>query len=278
MTIYRNFVDYEKSLVPLLRRFSNVECLRLLLAINLQRPLTNAFIGGYDLGNDITSYMPHLHQFHFHIRSVLENAPHVQLDTIRQSLKKEKYEFADCTVDYFNNNYGQCQIYSLPFVGTRLDYISNRFPLFDMKKTFSMVTVLLLFDDIEPFESVFFQCLAQALPYLKTLEIINQLEQQEKISISTNNLQFPHLTTLILFDIHINYAEELLTRTSLPCLKELAIDNDILLAFVAQDEDQARENCSRVERLLTSEPFYHPLNIIKNYFQPHVYERHPNAK
>ena len=278
MTIYRNFVDYEECLVPLLQRFSNVECLTLLLAINLQRPLTNTFIAGYDLGNDITSYMPHLHQFHFHIRSVLKNAPHVQLDTIRQSFKKEKYTFVDCTLDYFNNNYGQCQIYSLPFIGTRLDFISNRFPLFDIKKTFSMVTILLLFDDIKPFESVFFQCLAQALPYLKTLEIRNQLEQQEKISVSPNNHKFPHLTTLILFDIHINYAEQLLTRTCLPSLNELAIDNDILLAVVAQDQHQARDNCSRVERLLTSEPFNHPLNIIQNYFPPHVYERHPNAK
>jgi hypothetical protein len=278
MTIYQNFVDYEECLVPLLQRFSNVEYLRLLLAINLRRPMTNYFIDGYDLENDITSYMSHLHQFHFHIRSVLENAPHVETDTIRESFRKEKYEFVDCTLDYFNNNYGQCQIYSLPFIGTRLDFGSNRFPFFDINKTFSMVTILLLFDDIKPFESVFFERLSQALPYLKTLEIFNRLEQQEKISASTNNLKFPHLATLILLDIHTNYAEQLLCRTYLPCLNELAIDNDILLAIIDQDQHQTRDNCSRVERLLTSKPLYNSLNIIQNYFPPDSYEQHPNAK
>jgi hypothetical protein len=278
MTIYRNFVDYDECLVPLLQRFSNVEYLRLLLAVNLKKRMTNSFIDGYDLENDITSHMPHLHQFHFHIRSVLENAPHVQIDTIRQRFSKEKYEFVDCTLDYFNNNNGQCQIYSLPFIGTRLDFVSNRFPLFDINKTFSMVTILLLFDDIKPFESVFFERLAQALPYLNTLEISNQLEQQEKISVSINNLKFPHLSTLILFHIHINYAEQMLSRTSLPCLNELAIDNDILLSMIAQDQHQTRDNCSRVERLLTSEPLSDSLNIIQNYFPPDSYEQHPNAK
>jgi hypothetical protein len=274
MTIYQNFVDYEECLVPFLQRFSNVEYLRLLLAINLRRPMTNYFIDGYNLENDITSYMSHLYQFHFHIRSVLENAPYVEIDTIRQSFKKQKYEFVDCTLDYFNNNYGQCQIYSLPFIGTRLDFVSNRFPLFDINKTFSMVTILLLFDDIKPFESIFFERLAQALPYLKTLEIFNRLEQQEKILASTNNLKFPHLSTLILFDIHINYAEQLLCRTYLPCLNELAIDNDILLAIIDQDQHQTRDNCSRVERLLTSKPLYNSLNIIQNYFPPNSYEQH----
>lgn len=278
MTIYKNFVDYKECVVPLIQRFTNVEYLTLSLAIDLKRPLTNSFIDGYDLENDITSHMPHLRRFHFHIRSVLENAPHIQTDTIRQSFRKEKYEFVDCSLDYFNNNYSQCQIYSLPFVGTRLDFVSNRFPLFDTNKTFSMVTIVILFDDIQPFESVFFERLAQALPYLKTLEIFNQLEQQEKISTSINNLIFPHLVTLILFNIHINYAEQLVSRTSLPCLKELAIDNDILLTIIDQDQHQTRDNCSRVERLRTSKPLDNSINIIQNYFPLDSFEQHPCAK
>jgi len=278
MTIYHNFVDYKECVVPLLQRFSNIEYLILLLAIGQRRSMTNYFIDGYHLENDIISYMPHLNQFYFHIRSVLENAPHVEIDTIRQSFRKSQYQFVDCTLDYFNNTYGQCQIYSLPFIGTRLDYISNRFPLFDINKTFSMVTILLLFDDIKPFESLFFECLAQALPNLRTLEIFNRLEQQEKITTSTNNLKFPHLATLILFDIHINYAEQLLSQTYLPCLNELAIDNDILLAIIDQDQHQTRDNCSRVERLLTSKPLYNSLNPIRNYFPPDSYVQHPDAK
>ncbi|CAF1560368.1 unnamed protein product [Rotaria sp. Silwood1] len=99
--------------------------------------------------------MSRLQQFKFHIRSILRHAPHIEVDTIRQSFNKEQ-QSVDCVLDYFKNGYGQCQIYSLPFIGTRLDFISNRFPLFDVKNTFSNVTTLLLFDDGKPFETIFF--------------------------------------------------------------------------------------------------------------------------
>ncbi|CAF2390754.1 unnamed protein product [Rotaria sp. Silwood2] len=276
MTMYYSFVGYKECLVSLLQRFSNVEYLTLLLAIDLRESSPNHFINGYDLENDIISYMPHLNQFNFHIRSILENAAHVEIDTIRQSFMKQQYRFVGCTIDYFNNNYGQCQIYSLPFIGTRLDFISNRFPLFDINNTFSMVTVLLLFDDIKPFENVFFERLAQTLLHLRTLEVVNRLEQQEKTTTSTNNLKFIHLATLILFDIHMNYAEQFLCRTYLPCLNELAIHTDALFAIIAQDQHQTRDNCSRVERLRTSKPLYNSINAIQNYFPPDSYIQHPD--
>ena len=50
-----------------------------------------------------------------------------------------------------------------------------------------MVTILLLFDDVKPFENVFFERVARALPHLKTLEIFNQLEQQEKTTAQQTN-------------------------------------------------------------------------------------------
>jgi hypothetical protein len=93
--------------------------------------------------------MPHLRQFNCHIRSIIKNTSHINIDTICQSFMKHQQQSVDCAIDYFNNNYGQCQIYSLPFIGTRLDFISNRFPL-------SMVTMLLLLDDVQPFESDLF--------------------------------------------------------------------------------------------------------------------------
>ena len=65
--------------------------------------------------------------------------------------------------------------------------MSNRFSLFDINNTFSNVTILLLFDDAKPFESIFFESLARALPRLRTLEMINQLEHQEKKRISDEN-------------------------------------------------------------------------------------------
>ncbi|CAF1686998.1 unnamed protein product [Rotaria magnacalcarata] len=274
MISYRSIIDYENLFLPVLQRLSNVEYLILLLAIEFERNTPKHFIDGFDLDKDIISYMPHLCQFHFHIRSILPNACHVEIDTIRQTFMKQQ-QSVDCAIDYFNNDHGQCQIHSLPFIGTRLDFISSRFPLFDTNKTFSMVTKLLLFDDIQPFESVFFERVSRALPHLKTLDIMNELEQQEKIDTTTNNLEFTHLTTLILFDIHLDYAEQLLCRSHLPSLIELAINNNILLKIIAQDQQQAKDNCSRVGALRTSDPFYHSIDTLRNFFPPDSYVQHP---
>ncbi|CAF4061155.1 unnamed protein product [Rotaria sordida] len=266
MKIYQNIIHYEECIISLLQRFSNIEYLTLLLAIDGTTSRLNNFINGFDLEKDIVSYMPNLRQFNFHIRTIFENATHIEIDTIRQSFLKYQKGSVDCALDYFNNNYSQCQIYSLPFIGNRLDFISNRFPLFNMNKTFSMVTMLLLFDDVKPFENLFFARIARDLPYLRTLELFNELEQQEKTSVTTINLEFTHLSTLILFDIHMDYAEQFLYRSHLPCLFELVIDKDILLTIIAQDQQQARDNCSKVENLLTSETYCDSVDAVRKFF------------
>ncbi|CAF0857533.1 unnamed protein product [Rotaria sordida] len=217
--------------------------------------------------------MPNLRQFNFHIRSVLKNPPHINSETIRQTFMKQQ-QSVDWSIEYFNNNYGQCQIYSLPFIGTRLDFISNRFPLFYTNNTFSMVTTLLLFDHVKPFECVFFEHLARALPRLRTLEILNNLEQQEKTMPTTNKVRYTHLATLILFKIHIDYVEQLLCQTDLPCLNELPIDNDILLTIITRAQQHTRHNCSRVERLRTSQPFYGSIDALRNFFPSGSYVKH----
>ncbi|CAF2825535.1 unnamed protein product [Rotaria sp. Silwood2] len=272
MTIYRNFNNYE-PFIFLLQRLVNVEYLTLLLAINVKGIVSSYFIDGFFLEKNILRYMPHLRQFNYHIRSILKNASHITIDRIRQSFLKQRQPF-DCVLDNFNNNYGQCQIYSIPFIGTRLDFVSNRFPLYDINKTFSNVTILLLFDDIKPFESVFFERVARALPRLRTLEIINQLEQQEKTTTKKINIDFAHLTVLILYDIHMDYAQQFLCQIYLPSLIELAINKDILLTIIDQNQQQARDNCSRVGRVLTSKPSYESIDIIRNFFPRAHYVKH----
>jgi hypothetical protein len=192
--------------------------------------------------------------------------------------QQQQQQSVECTIDYFNNNYDQCQIYSLPFIGTRLDFISNRFSLFYANNPVSMVTKLLLFDDVKPFESDLFARVSRALPHLRTLDVFNELEQQEKIKTTINNLEFTHLATLILFDIHLDYAKQLLCRTDLPCLVEFAIDNDILLTIIAQDQQQAKDNCFRVETLRTSKPLYHSVDALRNFFPPDSYVRYPKEE
>ncbi len=60
-------------------------------------------------------------------------------------------------------------------------------------------------------------------------------------------------------------AEQFLCRTHLPCLIELVIHKGILLTIVAQDQQQARDNCSKVENLLTSEIFYDSVDAVRNF-------------
>jgi hypothetical protein len=265
MTIYRNIYAYEQCIIPLLQRLSHVEHLTLLLTIDVNENGPHHFIDGLDLQRDIISFMPNLFQFDFHIRSLLKNADHIELDKIRQSFIQYEKPI-DFTIDYFNNQYGQCQIYSLPFIGTRLDFISNRFPLFNVDNRFSNVTMLILYDDIQPFEHVYFQRVARVLPRLKVLEVLNFVQQQEKNQANNNLIEFRHLSTLILHDIHADYVEQVLCRTYLPCLIELLIRNDLLSTIINQNQQQVKDNCSKVETLIIVEPWIHPMTIDKNFF------------
>ena len=82
---------------------TTIEYLTLLLAVGLETFLPRHFIDGYDLQRDIISYMPHLHQFHFHIRSIVAYTSHIDIDTIRQSFVNQE-QSVDCVLDYFNNS------------------------------------------------------------------------------------------------------------------------------------------------------------------------------
>ena len=250
-----------------------VENLTLLLSVGTTIADLNYFIDGSDLEENIICYLSHLRQFRFHIRSILKNPPSIDIDTLRQSFVNQS---VDCALDYFNSGYGQCHVFTLPFAGTRLDFISNRFPLFDQRNTFSNVTILLLFDDIKPFEDHFFQRLAQALPHLKTLDVFNQLEQEEtnkSITTTKKLIEFRRLNALILHNIHYDYVEQLLCRSSLPNLTELFISNDAFLLFLDKnDQEQARNNCANVENLCIVQPWIEPTIDQLNLF-PLIYSR-----
>jgi hypothetical protein len=262
--------------ISLLQRLSNVEYLTLLLAIGRKNTIPNHFIDRSMLERDILVYMSRLRQFLFHIRSILRNASRITIRQIRQSfVKKQQQEQAfGCVLDHFKNNFGPSQIYSLPFIGTRLDFISNRFPFFDNNNTFSNVTTLLLFDDIKPFESIFFERLVRALPQLKILEIINELEQQEKTTTMTTNINFIHLAVLILRHIHMDYAKKFLYQIHLSSLIELTINKDILLRIIDENHKQARDNFSKVGTILTSKPSYELIDMIQNFFPLAHYVKH----
>ena len=273
--MYRNFSNYEQCIL-LVRRMLNVEYLTLLFAIGVNGIEPNHFIDGSVLRNEIL-FLTCLayRQFHFHIRSILKNASHVTIDQIRPKFWETSVNHSTVHSIISENKYGQYQIYSLPFIGTRLDFISNRFPLFDVNNTFANVTTLLLFDDVKPFESIFFERLARTLFQLRILEIINQLEPHEKIKSSKININFPHLAVLILYDIHYDYAEQFLCELRLASLVELAINKNILFEIIAQNHPQARENCSKIGTIRTSEPSYQSIDIIRDFCPLADYCKYP---
>ncbi|CAF4169428.1 unnamed protein product [Rotaria magnacalcarata] len=56
---------------------------------------------------------------------------------------------------------------------------------------------------------------------------------------------------LILYYIHIDYVKQLICQINLLSLIEFGIKKDILFTIISQNQQQARDNCSKVEILRT---------------------------
>ena len=91
-------------------------------------------------------------------------------------------------------------------------------------------------------------------------------------------MAFPHLSVLILFEIHMDYAQQFLCQINLPSLIELAINKNILFKIIDQNQEQARDNCARIGTLRTSEPSYESIDIIRNFFPIADYFKHLNER
>ncbi|CAF1215919.1 unnamed protein product [Rotaria sordida] len=108
-----------------------------------------------------------------------------------------------------------------------------------------------------------FEHLSQALPRFQTFEVINQFAQKKKINTIINTIEFPHLNLFILHNIHINYAEQLLCQSR---LIERVIRDDPLLIIIYQNQQQTRDNCSKVKTLPIVELWLEPISIHLNFF------------
>jgi hypothetical protein len=72
----------------------------------------------------------------------------------------------------------------------------------------------------------------------------------------------------------MDYAQQFVCQIHLPSTTELAINKDALLTIIDQNQQQARDNCSRGGRILTSEPSYESLDIIRNFSPLADYVKH----
>ncbi|CAF2145333.1 unnamed protein product [Rotaria magnacalcarata] len=182
---------------------------------------------------NIISHMPRLNQFIFNIRSII-NYNNLNYFPSNEDIHRTFINFKDnqvtSCVDYFpTSKYGQCHIYSCPFILTYYENLTNNFP----GGLFNTVQQIELFDE--------------------QLTIINSEQQNfnnenRKYSI----INYYHLTKLHLVHVHDDYAEQFLldTKTYLSNYIQLSIHYDQLQRVTEYfTRNTTRYNCSKVKQL-----------------------------
>ncbi|CAF2612711.1 unnamed protein product [Rotaria sp. Silwood2] len=208
---------YDKLIVPLLQRMSNLEKLDLHLLIDHNK----IFVDGNDLKKNIINYLSYLKIFQFDIYSFISIYNQINLpskEDIQHTLTNLGNNQIISCVNYFSKSkIGYCHIYSYP-LSNRITYyhnITNNFP----DGLFKYVRKISLFDEYS-FEYEFFIRISQSFPFIEYLSLKNQTPQNHKQYQETNLsiVQFLHLTELDFQEAHDDYIEQFLidTKTSLP--------------------------------------------------------------
>ena len=225
-----------------------------------------SFIDGLHLHNEIEKKMPYLSTFVFNIFThhvLFSETNRPSSDDIRRTFPPGTS--FDCYVDYNWDGQGLCHVYSLPLPLTHLHGITNNFPGGELLH----IRSLYVMDATCPFEHEFFQRINRSFPFLRSLTIINQLEQErseqclnaEQVS---SIVEYSHLTELDLEYAHINYVEQFLidTRISLPRLNSLRVEYEHLTRVTENfTNNTTRLNCAKVKRLITEVTMVHSKDV-----------------
>ncbi|CAF2666240.1 unnamed protein product [Rotaria sp. Silwood2] len=259
LTSYYVTLDYDESVVPLLRRMTHLEKLTLYVRTRSR----SAFVDGTHLQNEILLHMPQLHSFIFYISSenlTFDLVHRKSYDDIQQTFTNIKYGQTSCIIDNFNGGFKAiCHIYSLPFIFTRLEKITTHFPTI----VFDTVTHLSAYDVIS-MKHEFFMRISRAFPMLKHFSLENErsqtweggkwkLDQNSSYSI----IKYPNIISLDIMHVDIDYVVQFLleTKTYLPNLTELKVNYyQLKSATMNFTRDATRSNCSKVKRLIVEVP------------------------
>jgi hypothetical protein len=240
---------------------SNLEKLTLYLTIKNR----GTFIDGNHFENEILVHMSRLNTFIFYIFMLNTNSNGAYIQTteeIQYSFNNSRWSQIKYWFDHFFSGNGVYNVFSLPFTMKSMDGITNSFPggIFPSVNYLSMV-------DIHPFEHGFFKLIARAFPLTSKLIISNHIPQQHRQSVDNNNDQnssvvvYPHLRTLYLREVHIDYVEEFLheNNTRLLSLTHLLINYE-KLATVTNNftNDKTRFNCAHVKNIRINEAIVYP--------------------
>jgi len=255
MTFY-----YDKQIVPLLRRMSNLEELTLFLRV---KRFNSTFIDGKQLYNDFLIYMTQLQKFSFSIHTQLMNKDvGIKLPSsndLRNSFFELGYKDIDAFGDInFVNHRANSHIYSVPYQFKKFYFMTSTF----QGGKFDQVRRLIMFDR-RPFEHRLFQIIARDLPFLQRL-IVNNHEKQQVKDHSDEYITFSRLCELCLGDSHTDYVMEFLSNENidLPRLTSLAVTYQTLATVTNSfTHNQARRICNRITHLSFLEPFVRPNNF-----------------
>ncbi|CAF4241072.1 unnamed protein product, partial [Rotaria sp. Silwood2] len=145
----------------------------------------------------------------------------------------------------------ECLIYSYSYRLKDYDQISNNFSA----GIFECVRNITLFDK-HPFEHEFFLRLSQSFPFMKSLSVMNDKPQKNKLHSrpKKNNqdlpiIKYPHLVKLDLTDAHDDYIEQFLVdwQTSLSNIVRLSVCYRPLLRVTRNfTRNTTQFNCTKV--------------------------------
>lgn len=218
--------DYDKLMVPLLRRMINLEQLQLCLSVVR---FDSTYIDGIQLNNQFLSHMANLNKFTFHINTKVFNHSNIinlqSNEDIQRTFIREGYapivsSVDVCTVIVEN----ECQIYSLPYDFQYFVGFCNIFP----RGMFEKVRQLTVTDKTS-LEQEFFRVISEGFPFLEYFRISNSNSMKDK-QYPTTLITYPHLVYLVINGAHVDYALLFLLRTNshLPRLTNLRISDTTL--------------------------------------------------
>ncbi|CAM4789020.1 unnamed protein product [Rotaria magnacalcarata] len=250
---YSKISEYDNLVVRLLHHMSHLEELTLYLCIK-DRP---RFVDGTHIHNEILSHMTRLHTFTFYISTenyVKDSTLRLSNNDIQETFKNRENQQVDCTVDYVDDVFVLCKIFSLPFRFDRFEWITNNFSTM----IFNPVTYLILFDRVS-FKHEFFVRVARAFPLLKYLSVHNikppfwRFSKPHLVDNYSPIAEYLHLISLHFGFVSNCYVDQFLneTKTSLPRLIKLKVNYRQLKSVTENfTRNETQRNCAMVKRLI----------------------------
>jgi hypothetical protein len=241
------------------------------LTLHFQARYRSQFINGIHIDNEILSHMPQLNKFNFHIATItrtsdMEYQP--STNDIERTFVNWKQNEMKCCVDYFSNNIGKCNIYTLPYNFRKLGGVTYSF----QGGLFKNVTKIELYDT-RSFEHDFFKWITKAFPYLKRLAVMNSTPQEHKHSNDIINgqqmfptISYPNLIYLNLFMGHTDYVDQFLRdeKAFIPRLRQLVIKYEHLVTITHNFTNEATQiSCAKVRQLDIRKSIVYPENVYR---------------